>query len=333
MLVKIIILLNTLKLKYSTKGNNISMKIYNGAEELIGNTPLVYIEKFCKAYGIDAKILLKMESYNPAGSAKDRVALAMITDAEKKGLLKKGGVIIEPTSGNTGIGLAAIGTAKGYRVILTMPDTMSIERRNLLKAYGAEVVLTPGADGMSGAIRKAEELRDSIPGAYIPGQFDNNSNPQMHYNTTGPEIWRDTEGSIDAFVAGIGTGGTLSGCATYLKEKNSAILTIGVEPAESPLITEGRAGAHKIQGIGANFIPKNYNPDVVDLIIDIEGASAYNVGRNIAKTEGILIGISGAAAVSAAIQLVSNGGWEGKNVVCIIPDSGEHYLSTPDYLI
>jgi len=248
-------------------------------------------------------------------------------------LLKKGGVIIEPTSGNTGIGLAAIGTAKGYRVILTMPDTMSIERRNLLKAYGAEVVLTPGADGMSGAIRKAEELRDSIPGAYIPGQFDNNSNPQMHYNTTGPEIWRDTEGSIDAFVAGIGTGGTLSGCATYLKEKNSAILTIGVEPAESPLITEGRAGAHKIQGIGANFIPKNYNPDVVDLIIDIEGASAYNVGRNIAKTEGILIGISGAAAVSAAIQLVSNGGWEGKNVVCIIPDSGEHYLSTPDYLI
>ena len=309
------------------------MKIYNGAVELIGNTPLVYIENFCKANGITAKILLKLESYNPAGSAKDRVALAMITDAEEKGRLAPGGVIIEPTSGNTGIGLASIGSAKGYRVILTMPDTMSIERRNLLKAYGAEVVLTPGAEGMSGAIKKAEELRDSIEGAFIPGQFDNSANPKMHYNTTGPEIWRDTEGNIDAFIAGIGTGGTLSGCSAYLKEQNKDILTIGVEPAESPLLTEGKAGPHKIQGIGANFIPKNYDPKVVDFLMDIEGSRAYGVGREIAKTEGILIGISGAAAISAAVQLVQSGDWEGKTVVCVVPDSGEHYLSTPDYLI
>lgn len=309
------------------------MKIYNGATELIGNTPLLYIENFCKTNEIDARILLKLESYNPAGSAKDRVALAMITDAEERGLLKSGGVIIEPTSGNTGIGLASIGTAKGYRVILTMPDTMSIERRNLLKAYGAELVLTPGTEGMSGAIRKAEELRDSINGAFIPGQFDNAANPEIHYRTTGPEIWRDTDGVIDAFIAGIGTGGTLSGCARYLKERNDTILTVGVEPAESPLITEGRAGAHKIQGIGANFIPRNYEPSVVDLMMDIEGTAAYEIGRNVAKTEGILIGISGAAAISAAVQLVQNGGWKGKTVVCVIPDSGEHYLSTPDYLI
>ncbi len=309
------------------------MKIYNGAVELIGNTPLVYIENFCKANGINARLLIKLESYNPAGSAKDRVALAMIRDAEEKGLLRSGGVIIEPTSGNTGIGLASIGTAKGYRVILTMPDTMSIERRNLLKAYGAEVVLTPGAEGMSGAIRKAEELRDSIAGAFIPGQFDNSANPEMHYKTTGPEIWRDTEGNIDAFIAGIGTGGTLSGCSKYLKEKNKDILTIGVEPAESPLLTEGRAGPHKIQGIGANFIPKNYDPTVVDFLMDVEGCDAYKIGREIAKTEGILIGISGAASISAAVQLVKNGGWEGKTVVCIVPDSGEHYLSTPNYLI
>lgn len=309
------------------------MKIYNGAVELIGNTPLLYIENFCKKHDINAKILLKLESYNPAGSAKDRVALAMITDAEERGILTPGGVIIEPTSGNTGIGLASIGTAKGYRVILTMPDTMSVERRNLLKAYGAELVLTPGAEGMSGAIRKAEELRDGIEGAFIPGQFDNASNPQMHYKTTGPEIWRDTDGEIDAFVAGIGTGGTLSGCSAYLKEQNSGILTVGVEPAESPLISEGKAGPHKIQGIGANFIPKNYDPSVVDLLIDIAGEDAYRLGREIAQSEGILIGISGAAAVAAAVRLVKNGGWEGKTVVCIAPDSGEHYLSTPEYLI
>lgn len=309
------------------------MKIYNGAAELIGNTPLVYIENFCRTNGIDAKILLKLESYNPAGSAKDRVALAMITDAENKGILKSGGVIIEPTSGNTGIGLASIGTAKGYRVILTMPDTMSVERRNLLKAYGAELVLTPGAEGMSGAIKKAEELCASIEGAFIPGQFDNSANPQMHYKTTGPEIWRDTDGKIDAFIAGIGTGGTLSGCAAYLKGQNGNILTVGVEPAESPLITEGKAGPHKIQGIGANFIPKNYDSAVVDRIMDIDGASAYAIGRKIAKAEGILIGISGAAAISAAVRLVEAGGWEGKTIVCVIPDSGEHYLSTPDYLI
>lgn len=309
------------------------MKIYNGAEELIGNTPLVFIKNFCSSRNINAKILLKLESYNPAGSAKDRVAFAMITAAEKSGVLKKGGVIIEPTSGNTGIGLASIGTAKGYRVILTMPDTMSVERRNLLKAYGAELILTPGSEGMSGAIRKAEELRDSIEGAFIPGQFDNPSNPEMHYNTTGPEIWSDTDGDIDAFVAGIGTGGTLSGCSAYLKEQNGAILTVGVEPAESPLITEGRVGAHKIQGIGANFIPRNYDPTVVDLLMAVEGQRAYSIGKEIAKTEGILIGISGAAAVSAAVQLVENGGWEGKTVVCIAPDSGEHYLSTPNYLV
>ena len=309
------------------------MKIYKGATDMIGNTPLVYIEKFCEKYGINAKICLKLECYNPAGSAKDRVAFAMITEAEKIGALKKGGTIIEPTSGNTGIGLASIGSARGYRVILTMPDTMSIERRNLLKAYGAELVLTPGAEGMNGAINKAVELKESIPGSIIPGQFDNPANPLIHYNTTGPEIWRDTDGEIAAFVAGIGTGGTLSGCSKYLKEQNNSILTVGVEPSASPLITQGTSGPHKIQGIGANFIPKNYDPEVVDIIIDADADEAYSIGRDIAKTEGILIGISGAAAVSAAVKLTKNGAWNEKTIVCIAPDSGEHYLSTPGYLI
>ena len=309
------------------------MKIYNSAPELIGNTPLMYIGRYCEAKGIRARICLKLESRNPAGSAKDRVALAMILDAEERGVLRAGGTIIEPTSGNTGIGLASIGAARGYRVILTMPDTMSVERRNLLKAYGAELVLTPGAEGMSGAIKRAEELREQIPDSFIAGQFDNPANPEMHYRTTGPEIWRDTDGKVDAFIAGIGTGGTLSGSSKYLKEQNKDILTVGVEPAESPLITDGKAGAHKLQGIGANFIPANYYPSVCDRIMTVSGDEAYLVGREIAAKEGILIGISGAAAIAAAEKLVKSGDWNGKLIVCLIPDSGEHYLSTPGYLI
>ena len=300
---------------------------------MIGNTPIMYVRRYCESKGIKAKICIKLEYQNPAGSAKDRVALAMINDAEERGVLSSGGTIIEPTSGNTGIGLASIGAARGYKVILTMPDTMSIERRNLLRAYGAELVLTPGADGMSGAIKKAEELSKLIPGSFIPGQFDNPSNPDIHYKTTGPEIWNDTDGEVDAFIAGIGTGGTLSGTGRYLKERKDSVLVVGVEPAESPLLTEGRAAPHKLQGIGANFVPQNYNASVCDRIFDISGEEAYKVGRLIAEKEGILIGISGAATIAAAEKIASEGAWEDKIIVCLIPDSGEHYLSTPGYLI
>lgn len=307
------------------------MKIYNGITDMIGNTPLMRIKKYCLHRNIKADICVKLECHNPAGSAKDRVALAMIEDAENKGLLKEGSVIIEPTSGNTGIGLAAIGRAKGYKVILTMPDTMSRERRMLLAAYGAELVLTPGSEGMGGAVKRAEELAASISGSFIAGQFDNPANPYAHYTTTGPEIWRDTDGKVGALVAGIGTGGTLSGSARYLKEMSSDIRVIGFEPAESPLISTGKAGPHKIQGIGANFIPDNYDPSVCDLLLQVSGAEAYETARELAETEGILVGVSGAACVCAAEKATQNGELDGKLVVCVLPDSGERYLSTPNY--
>lgn len=309
------------------------MRIYNGITELIGNTKLVYLKNYCEKHGINAKICLKIESSNPAGSVKDRAAYYMIKDAEDRSLLKKGAVIIEPTSGNTGIGLAAIGRARGYRVILTMPDTMSAERRNLLKAYGAELVLTEGALGMKGAIDKANALASEIDGAFIPSQFENPSNALAHYKTTGPEIWNDTDGEVKAFVAGIGTGATLSGTAKFLKEKNSDIIVAGVEPASSPLISSGKAGAHKLQGIGANFIPKNFDAKYCDNVITVTNEEAYEAGRDVAQLEGILIGISSGAALCGAVKLANSTDLDGKVVVCVAADSGEHYLSVPDYLI
>lgn len=309
------------------------MRIYNGITELIGNTKLVYLKNYCEYHNINAKLCLKLEAHNPAGSVKDRAAYYMIKDAEDRGLLKKGAVIIEPTSGNTGIGLAAIGRSKGYRVILTMPDTMSAERRNLLKAYGAELVLTEGALGMKGAIDKANALANEIPNSFIPSQFENPANSLAHYQTTGPEIWNDTEGLVKAFVAGIGTGATLSGTAKYLKEMNSDITIVGVEPASSPLISSGIAGAHKLQGIGANFIPKNYDAKYCDKIITVTNEEAYETGREVAEKEGILIGISSGAALCGAKKLCQSGDFDGEIVVSIAADSGEHYLSVPDYLI
>lgn len=293
---------------------------------------MMYIDNYCRARGIRAKLCVKLECKNPAGSAKDRAALSMITDAENSGRLKQGGVIIEPTSGNTGIALAAIGRARGYRVILTMPDTMSLERRQLLAAYGAELFLTPGREGMAGAARKAEQLHEQISGSVIVGQFDNPSNPLAHYLTTAPEIWRDTDGQLAALVAGIGTGGTLSGCARFLKEKNAGIKIVGVEPAASPLITEGHAGAHKLQGIGANFVPGNFDSSLCDTVLCVSDEEAYSTARVIAKTEGVLVGVSGAACVSAAEKLARDSDLFGKLIVCILPDSGERYLSTPSFL-
>lgn len=302
--------------------------IYNDLTELIGNTPMMRLDALAKSEGAKANIIAKLEYFNPAGSVKDRVAFNMITEAEKSGKLKPGATIIEPTSGNTGIGLAAVGAARGYKVILTMPETMSVERRNLVKAFGAEVVLTDGSKGMSGAIEKANELKKRIYGAIIAGQFENPANPQAHYETTGPEIWRDTEGKIDVFVAGIGTGGTVSGVGKYLKEQSPDIKIIGVEPASSPVLTQGHGGAHKIQGIGAGFVPETLNRDVIDEVITCTDKAAYETGNKIAKAHGILVGISSGAAVWAAIEISKRPEFSGKNIVALLPDTGDRYLST-----
>lgn len=302
--------------------------IYNDLTELIGNTPMMRLDTLAKSEGAKANIIAKLEYFNPAGSVKDRVAFNMITEAEKSGKLKPGATIIEPTSGNTGIGLAAVGAARGYKVILTMPETMSVERRNLVKAFGAEVVLTDGSKGMSGAIEKANELKKSIYGAIIAGQFENPANPKAHYETTGPEIWRDTEGKIDVFVAGIGTGGTVSGVGKYLKEQNPDIKIIGVEPASSPVLTQGHGGAHKIQGIGAGFVPETLNRDVIDEVITCTDKAAYETGNKIAKAHGILVGISSGAAVWAAIEISKRPEFNSKNIVALLPDTGDRYLST-----
>ena len=303
--------------------------IYKGTLGLIGNTPLVEVTNIEKELGLEAKLLVKLEYFNPAGSVKDRVAKAMIEDAEEKGILKEGSVIIEPTSGNTGIGLASIAAAKGYRIILTMPETMSVERRNMLKAYGAELVLTEGAKGMKGAIAKAEELAKEIPNSFIPGQFVNPANPAAHRATTGPEIWNDTDGQVDIFVAGVGTGGTLTGVGEYLKSKNPNVKIVAMEPASSPVLSEGRSGAHKIQGIGAGFVPDVLNTKVYDEIITIENDDAFAGGKLLAKHEGVLVGISSGAALKAAIQLAQRPENKGKTIVVLLPDSGDRYYSTP----
>lgn len=304
------------------------MAIYNNVTELIGKTPILKLNNYSAQEKLGAGIYAKLEYFNPAGSAKDRIAAAMIAAAEADGTLKKGAAIIEPTSGNTGIGLASAGTAKGYRVILTMPETMSLERRNLVKAYGAEVVLTEGALGMSGAIQKAEELAEKTENAVILGQFENAANPQAHYETTGPEIWQDMDGKIDAFVAGVGTGGTISGTGRYLKEQNPDIKIIAVEPASSPVLSKGHGGAHKIQGIGAGFVPKTLDTAVYDEIIAVSNEAALETGNKIAKTEGILVGISSGAAVWAAAELSKRDEFKGKNIVVLLPDTGDRYLST-----
>lgn len=303
--------------------------IYKGVSEIIGKTPLVEVTNVEKAHNLNAKVLVKIEYRNPAGSVKDRAALYMIKDAEEKGLLKEGAVIIEPTSGNTGIGLAALAAAKGYRVILTMPETMSVERRNILKAYGAEIVLTPGSEGMKGAVDKAEALAKEIEGAFIPGQFDNPANAQAHYETTGPEIWEDTDGEVDIFVAGVGTGGTITGTGRYLKEKNPNIKVIAVEPDASPVLSEGRAGAHKIQGIGANFVPSLLDTNIYDEIIRVENENAFTASKELTKKEGILTGISSGAALHAGLELAKRPENEGKTIVVLLPDSGDRYYSTP----
>ena len=303
-------------------------KIAQRLTDLVGNTPLLELNNYSKNKGLRAHVIVKLEYFNPAGSVKDRVALAMIEDAETKGLLKPGATIIEPTSGNTGVGLAFVAAAKGYKLVLTMPDTMSMERRNLLKALGAELVLTPGADGMKGAIARAEELQASTPGSLISQQFDNQANPAVHERTTGQEIWQDTDGKVDIFVAGVGTGGTVSGVGTALKKHNPKIQVVAVEPEDSPVLSGGKPGSHKIQGIGAGFIPKNYNSAVVDGILQVSNDDAIRTGRELAKYEGLLVGISSGAADSAATQLAQLPENEGKNIVVLLPDTGERYLST-----
>lgn len=305
------------------------MRIYETITELIGNTPLLEIKKLAKSLGLQAKILVKLEYFNPAGSVKDRAALAMIEDAEKSGLLKEGSVILEPTSGNTGIGLASIAAARGYRTIFTMPETMSIERRKLLQGYGAEIVLTEGKKGMKGAIEKAAELRQKIEGAVVPGQFVNPANPDAHYCTTGPEIWEDTEGNVDVFVAGVGTGGTITGTARYLKEKKAEIAVIAVEPAASAVLSGKEAGSHGIQGIGAGFVPEILDTDIYDKILTVENEEAYRAAKLLAKEEGILVGISSGAALHAAICLAKEEAYKGRTIVALLPDTGERYLSTP----
>ncbi len=306
--------------------------IYKGAVELIGNTPLVEVTNIEKELDLKATLLVKLEYFNPAGSVKDRIAKAMIEDAEAKGILKEGSVIIEPTSGNTGIGLAAIAAAKGYRAIFTMPETMSVERRNILKAYGAEIVLTEGAKGMKGAIAKAEELAGEIENAYIPGQFVNQANPAAHRATTGPEIWKDTDGAVDVFVAGVGTGGTVTGVGEYLKEQKASVKVVAVEPADSPVLSEGRAGAHKIQGIGAGFVPETLNTKVYDEVYKASGEESFATAKKLAKTEGIAVGISSGAALSAAIAEAQKPENEGKTIVALLPDSGDRYFSTALYV-
>ena len=304
-------------------------KIYTSADQLIGKTPLLELTHIEKREGLQARILAKLEYLNPAGSVKDRIAKAMVDDAEKKGLLKEGSVIIEPTSGNTGIGLASVAAARGYRIIIVMPETMSVERRQLMKAYGAELVLTEGAKGMKGAIAKAEELAAQIPGAFIPGQFVNPANPETHRLTTGPEIWEDTDGQVDFFVAGVGTGGTVTGVGEFLKSKNSDVKVIAVEPSSSPVLSKGTAGAHKIQGIGAGFVPEVLNTAVYDEVIPVENEAAFATGKLMGKAEGILVGISSGAALFAAIELAKRPENKGKTIVVLLPDTGDRYLSTP----
>ena len=304
-------------------------KIYNGALELVGNTPLVEVKNIEEELGLEARILVELEYFNPAGSVKDRIAKAMIEDAEEKGLLKEGSVIIEPTSGNTGIGLASIAAVKGYRIILTMPETMSVERRNILKAYGAEIVLTECAKGMKGAIEKADELAKEIPGSYIPGQFVNPANPEVHRKTTGPEIWKDTDGEVDLFIAGVGTGGTLTGVGEYLKSQNPDVKIVALEPASSPVLSTGKGGPHKIQGIGAGFVPDVLNTTVYDEIFTVENDDAFATGKLLAKKEGILVGISSGAALYGAIELAKRPENKGKTIVALLPDTGDRYYSTP----
>ncbi len=304
-------------------------RIYQSALELVGGTPLLNARNLEKQFGLEATLLVKLEYLNPAGSVKDRIAKAMLEDAEAKGLLHLDTVIIEPTSGNTGIGLASIAAAKGYRVILTMPETMSVERRNILRAYGAEIVLTPGAQGMKGAIARAEELAKEIPGSFIPGQFVNPANPAIHRSTTGPEIWNDTDGQVDFFVAGVGTGGTITGVGEYLKSRNPAIRVVAVEPATSPVLSEGHSGAHMIQGIGAGFVPDVLNTAVYDEVIPVENEAAFAASKAFARAEGILVGISSGAALTAAIELAKRPENKGKTIVALLPDSGDRYYSTP----
>lgn len=304
-------------------------QIYSGILDLVGRTPLVEAVNLEKKWNLKAKLLLKLEYFNPAGSVKDRVAKEMLEDAEKRGLISEGATIIEPTSGNTGIGLAAMAVAKGYKAILTMPDTMSVERRNILKAYGADIVLTPGAEGMKGAIARAEELAKEIPNSFIPGQFDNPANPEAHRKTTGPEIWQDTDGKVDIFVAGVGTGGTITGTGSYLKEKNPSIKIVAMEPASSPVLSQGTAGPHKIQGIGAGFVPKILDTEVYDEIVTVENDTAFEYGKELAKTEGFLVGISSGAALYAAMEEAKKPENEGKTIVVLLPDNGDRYYSTP----
>ena len=304
-------------------------KIYQRFSDLIGNTPLLELKSLEQQNQLQATVLGKLEYFNPAGSVKDRIARAMIDDAEAKGILKKGSVLIEPTSGNTGIGLAAVAAARGYRIIITMPETMSIERRNLMKAYGAELVLTEGAKGMKGAIAKAQELAQEIPNSFIPSQFTNPANPAVHEKTTGVEIWNDTDGKVDIFVAGVGTGGTITGVGTYLKSQNPDVKIVAVEPKGSPVLSEGVSGSHKIQGIGAGFVPETLNTDIYDEVITVENEDAFETGRDIARSEGVLVGISSGAAVWAAIQLAKRPENKGKTIVALLPDTGERYLSTP----
>lgn len=304
-------------------------KIYGSALELIGHTPLIEVKRLERKESLKAKLLIKTEYFNPSGSVKDRAALYMINDAEERGLLKEGSTIIEPTSGNTGIGLAAIAAVKGYRIILTMPETMSVERRNILKAYGAEVVLTEGAKGMAGAIAKAEELAKEIPGSFIPGQFDNPANPRAHIESTGPEIWEDTDGEVDIFVAGAGTGGTVTGVGEYLKSRKKEVKIVAVEPAASPVLSGGKPGPHGLQGIGAGFVPKILNTEIYDEVITVENEEAYAASRNLTKTEGILTGISSGAALHAGMILAKRPENEGKTIVVLLPDSGDRYYSTP----
>lgn len=305
------------------------MKVYESVDQLVGHTPLLELKRVEEAHEISARILGKLEYFNPAGSIKDRIAKAMIDDAEAAGILKPGATIIEPTSGNTGIGLASIAAARGYQLILTMPETMSVERRNLIKAYGAKIVLTDGAKGMTGAIEKANELAAEIEGSFIPGQFINPANPAIHKATTGPEIWQDTDGTVDILVAGVGTGGTLTGIGQYLKEQNPEVKLVAVEPSDSPVLSEGRAGSHKIQGIGAGFVPEVLDTTLYDEVITVESDDAFAIGREIGREEGVLVGISSGAAVWAALELAKRPENEGKTIVAILPDTGERYLSTP----
>ena len=305
------------------------MKVYSSISELVGHTPLVQLQRFAAARGLKANLLAKVEYFNPAGSVKDRIACAMLDDAEQRGLLKPGAVIVEPTSGNTGIGLASVAAARGYRVIIVMPETMSVERRQLMKAYGAELVLTEGAKGMKGAIAKADELAREIPGSFVPGQFVNAANPKAHFETTGPEIWQDTDGQVDWFVAGVGTGGTITGVGQYLKSRNAAVRVAAVEPKSSAVLSTGLAGAHKIQGIGAGFVPQVLDTRIYDEIIPVTNEDAFALGREIGHTEGVLVGISSGAAVWAALQIARRPESAGKTIVVLLPDTGDRYLSTP----